>query len=449
MIPLSSRITIRLAAWLAPRRLRADWKREWLAELWHKAEAGALATELRRCASGSFRDALWLRSSDRRHFIDRIQPLRFESKVLAGALLILLFSGALRAPAPPFANADRLVRFERETVLGGTSPVADQRLLARIANSPTIERMGLWRRVPGVVGVVAVAPDFFDVIGLRPRLGRSFRQGDTVAVAMLSNEDWRSRFRSDPAILGRTARCADRARTVIGVLPPHSWPEIGTARCYVPLVGTQKADGVVALLKPGVTAAAAQAEVRAAGRALGLRWIADTLELRPVQYDTRLQELGFGFGIAALAAVLAVLFLAHKGLERRRYWLSLAGRVFMLALAICAVRLATLQWLTPLGPYSLFHLWIFMLMVCAATLLTVIDHRERCPTCLRRLKRPAPIGRWSSLILEQPGTEYVCLAGHGALYVPEAANAAPEHWTVFDETWQELFQDSDSLEPHL
>ena len=447
MVPLSSRIVIRLAAWLAPRRLRADWRREWLAELWHKAEAGTPAPELRRCASGSFRDALWLRSSERRHFTDRIHPLRFESKVLAVALLLVLISGAFRAPTPSYANAARLVRFERGTVLGGTSPVADQRLLARLAKSPTIGRVGLWRQVPGVVGVVAVAPDFFDVIGLRPRLGRSFRPDDTVSVAMLSYEDWRSRFRSDPAIVGRMARCADRPRTVIGVLPPRAWPETGTARCYVPLVGSQKPDGVVALLKPGATAEAAQAEVRAAGRALGLRWIADSLELRPVHYDARLQELGFAFGISALAAILAVLFLAHKGLERRRYWLSLAGRVFMLALAICALRLATLQWLTPLGPYSLFHLWIFMLMVCAATLLTVIDHRERCPTCLRRLKRPAPIGRWSSLILEQPGTEYVCLAGHGALYVPEAANAAPEHWTVFDETWQELFTDEVHTEP--
>ena len=33
MVPLSSRVVIRLAAWLAPRRLRADWRREWLAEL--------------------------------------------------------------------------------------------------------------------------------------------------------------------------------------------------------------------------------------------------------------------------------------------------------------------------------------------------------------------------------------------------------------------------------
>src|SRR6266849_521528 len=173
MVPLSSRVVIRLAAWLVPRRLRAEWRREWLAELWHKAEAGTPALELRRCASGSFRDALWLRSSERRHFTDRIHPLRFESKILAVALLLVLISGAFRAPTPPFANAARLVRFERETVLGVTGSIADQRIIARLANSPTIERVGLWRRVTGVVGVVAVAPDFFDVVGVRPRLGRS------------------------------------------------------------------------------------------------------------------------------------------------------------------------------------------------------------------------------------------------------------------------------------
>src|SRR5260370_19577788 len=240
MVPLSSRMVIRLAAWLAPRRLRAYWRREWLAELWHKAEAGSAAPELRQCASGAFRDALWLRSSERRHFTDRIQPLRFESKVVAVALLLLLISGALRAPTPSFANAARLVRFERETVFGGTAPIADQRLLARLATSPTIERVGLWRQVPGVVGVVAVAPDFFDVIGLHPRLGRSFRPGDTVSVAMLSYEDWRSRFRPGPAIVGRTARFAHRARTGVGILPPRAWPGGGTAGVYVPLVGSPK-----------------------------------------------------------------------------------------------------------------------------------------------------------------------------------------------------------------
>jgi hypothetical protein len=45
---------------------------------------------------------------------------------------------------------------------------------------------------------------------------------------------------------------------------------------------------------------------------------------------------------------------------------------------------------------------------------------------------------WSSPILDQPGTEYVCPDGHGMLYIAETRNDT-DYWTGLDETWQDLF----------
>jgi putative ABC transport system permease protein len=69
-----------------------------------------------------------------------------------------------------------------------------------------------------------VSADFFDVIGVTPILGRTFRADDdsknAPAVLVLSYNYWRNALGSDPAVVGRTFELNDRVHTVIGVLPP-------------------------------------------------------------------------------------------------------------------------------------------------------------------------------------------------------------------------------------
>jgi putative ABC transport system permease protein len=76
------------------------------------------------------------------------------------------------------------------------------------------------RRV--VTGVVSA--NFFDVVGLRPHLGRTFRPGEDAAgaepVLVLSYRYWQSAFGGDSTIIGRTFEMNDRVHTVVGVLPP-------------------------------------------------------------------------------------------------------------------------------------------------------------------------------------------------------------------------------------
>ena len=72
---------------------------------------------------------------------------------------------------------------------------------------------------------LGVSCNFFTVEGVaRPKLGRLFVEDDCRApgqppVAILSEATWRSRFASDPGIIGRVIRINNRSMPVIGVVP--------------------------------------------------------------------------------------------------------------------------------------------------------------------------------------------------------------------------------------
>ena len=59
-----------------------------------------------------------------------------------------------------------------------------------------------------------VSWDYFDLLGVRPALGRTFRQEDDHPdrwrVLVLSDGLWRRRFDADPSVIGRTIRMNDR-----------------------------------------------------------------------------------------------------------------------------------------------------------------------------------------------------------------------------------------------
>jgi len=70
---------------------------------------------------------------------------------------------------------------------------------------------------------LVVTPSIFEVLRVRPVLGRSLNQSDAepsaAPVAMISHEFWQTRFAGNPNILGQTLRLDEKARTVVGVLP--------------------------------------------------------------------------------------------------------------------------------------------------------------------------------------------------------------------------------------
>ena len=70
---------------------------------------------------------------------------------------------------------------------------------------------------------VGVSDNFFDVLGVRPALGRNFTAEECrfngPNVALLSDAFWRRRFHGDPDVVGRTLTLNNESTTIVGVLP--------------------------------------------------------------------------------------------------------------------------------------------------------------------------------------------------------------------------------------
>jgi putative ABC transport system permease protein len=69
-----------------------------------------------------------------------------------------------------------------------------------------------------------VSANYFDLLGIKPFLGRFFVAADDqlggAPVAVLSYPAWRERFAADPALVGKSIRLNGVSATVIGVAPP-------------------------------------------------------------------------------------------------------------------------------------------------------------------------------------------------------------------------------------
>src|SRR5213595_3860113 len=82
---------------------------------------------------------------------------------------------------------------------------------------------GIPGREPERVSCASVTRNFFNIIGLRPELGRTFSQDEDKVgappVAVISDRVWRRVFNADPGVLGRAITLHDQSYTVIGVMP--------------------------------------------------------------------------------------------------------------------------------------------------------------------------------------------------------------------------------------
>jgi predicted permease len=130
-----------------------------------------------------------------------------------------------------------------------------------------------------------VSASLLPVLGVNPSLGRNFLpqedQQGAGGVVMLTERLWKRRFGGEPNILGRTLTLDAKNYTVIGVLP-SDFRFAGQAEFYVPLgqwdfAGLRDRENhpglnVVARLRPGVTMAAAQAEMTSIARALAQKY---------------------------------------------------------------------------------------------------------------------------------------------------------------------------------
>ncbi|MBA3386703.1 MAG: ABC transporter permease, partial [Chthoniobacterales bacterium] len=120
-----------------------------------------------------------------------------------------------------------------------------------------------------------VSGDFFRVFGARTALGRTISADDDrfggASVLVLSHALWQRQFGSDPGVLGRAITVAGQSYTIIGVTAPDFRTPRGNldafapVHVFYPLAAKSRGAHLLrayARLKPGVTMAGAQNELR-------------------------------------------------------------------------------------------------------------------------------------------------------------------------------------------
>jgi predicted permease len=152
----------------------------------------------------------------------------------ANTAIFSVVNGVLLRPLP-YERGDRLVVLHQPGALAGAtdagfSPleVADYRQQSRaltgVVEYHSMSFNLLGRGEPLRVQTGVVSANFFDVLGVKPLLGRTFRPGEdqpgATPVLVLSYAFWMNRLGGDPAIVGARFEMTDRIHTVVGVLPP-------------------------------------------------------------------------------------------------------------------------------------------------------------------------------------------------------------------------------------
>jgi putative ABC transport system permease protein len=135
------------------------------------------------------------------------------------------------------------------------------------------------------VRTLAATANLFQVLGVRPRLGRGFEAGEdsrgAAPVVVVSEGLWRRRFGADPALVGQKLTLDGQPHTVIGVLPDAvRFPAGSVTELFVPYVPSAEAASsrsshslnVLARLREGVTLEAANTELREVARRIEKAW---------------------------------------------------------------------------------------------------------------------------------------------------------------------------------
>ncbi|MEJ2542143.1 MAG: ABC transporter permease [Gemmatimonadota bacterium] len=299
----------------------------------------------------------------------------------ANTAIFSLVNGILLKPLP-FDEPDELVGVWHTAPGLGFDDVNQSPALhyTYVDEGQSFSEIGMWDNEtasvtgldePEEVGIMEVTEGTFRALRVQPALGRRFSAEDDSPGApltmILSYDYWQTRFGGDPGVLGQTLAVDGRPREIIGVMPADARFLAYDPAFYLPFqfdrsqlfVGNFSYQAL-ARLKPGVTLAQANADVRrmipmAVEKFPGGIWVllatvgmvlliacANVANLFLVRAETREREMAVRTAMGADQPRIAREFLKESVL------LGALGGVGGIGLAYAGLRL-----LTALGPSEL------------------------------------------------------------------------------------------------
>lgn len=401
-------IAVRSASCIVPRAVRATWRRAWISQICHytillrghRVKNRYVQARVWHHSMSAMRDAWRLRSSTpsiRRLRLAIRKPEFCLGLIAVGLAAILVASHGLAITramlAPGRRDAGRLVViYETGVPMLERHPISLPMLDFWKTHNTTFT--GLAGYQWDSHGAMWVTPEFFDVLGARPH-----------------------RFLLHPV---------------------SEWRPVAN-QAYL---------GVLGQLKPGVTAARAQSELRVlADQYRHYQRPSPSAQVAPMLARIRQPLYSYALACALVAALLLAAScigiradLQRSGRICSRFWAYFCAKAVSLPLALALViwefSRATSLTLTGGAAFASEPMFIWLIILASGGIVwwCLADQRVRCRACLRTLQYPVRIGSLGAVLFDHAGVELVCCEGHGALYVPAVSSdyVQPGGWTALD-----------------
>ncbi len=228
-------------------------------------------------------------------------------------------------PSLPLPQGDRLVQIRNwDVATNSAEPRALHDFNVWRTTLPSMTELGAWRDVTRnlivtegdarPVQVAEITPSAFRVADGTPLMGRVLMEADerpaAPSVAVIGYDVWRTRFGSEPAVLGRSVQLGTEHVTIVGVMREgfafpiaHDvWTPLRIVNdAHAPRSGP--AISVFGLLAPGATLDTAQAELTAVGQRVAREQPATHAQLQPRVAPYALPDGGLQDEIGILASI--------------------------------------------------------------------------------------------------------------------------------------------------
>jgi hypothetical protein len=491
-------VVLRLASFMIPRHQRAEWLKEWQAELWHVrqtygAEDGVCwQTEQQVAAfcAGAFQDAFYLRQhvkidvAPRQHQGSAARYLLFLAGLATvGYCCFMLLPGVRAVMRPsPYRDARNLMLITRSGFSGTSSPTIridqfrawqdqKQHLFSAFAfYRPVVKAVTLAPHHLVDLSIAQSSQNLFELLGLPIRSLQSSHDSDSKRPKLIVTAEAAQRyFGGDRQAVGQTIEVGLRRVEIVGIVPTQLWKLPGKVDAWL-----LEPDRDASAIPPNAMGfLVGHLEPSIGHDQFSDRW---DMSVPTGQGDTDnlvcstlSRRAGAPFGVFLFAVIVAFLALpatislplgeysisTHKLSWSKRFlrWIYLATKIALIFpivyftsmdLAHLSISFTpeTSEWIQLVTSFS----------ICLFALRWALkDQRKRCPVCLGRLTHPARVGQPSRTFLAWNGTELMCAGGHGLLHVPELPTSwfGTQRWLYLDSSWNVLFKEAHLAPPGI